>query len=202
VAEVVLLRHGETVWSVQRRHTGRTDLPLTTAGEEQAKHAARLLAGHRFALVLASPLQRALRTAELAGLGPIVTDDRLVEWDYGAYEGKTTAEIRAEEGADWSIWTAPIPPGELTSGESLQEVAARARGVLTRIRVALADGDVAVVAHAHLLRILAACWIEQEPGAGANFTVGAGSVCILGDEHGSPVITRWNLDPTVTERLT
>lgn len=201
MAEVVLLRHGETAWSIQRRHTGRTDLPLTTEGEEQARQAARLLAGHRFALVLASPLQRALRTAELAGLGPIRTEDRLVEWDYGAYEGRTTAEIRADEGPDWSIWTASVPPGT-TKGESLQDVAVRARGALERIREGLADGDVAVVAHAHLLRILATCWLGLEPTAGAAFTLGAGSVCVLGDEHGLPVISRWNLDPTVTERLT
>jgi probable phosphoglycerate mutase len=201
MAEVVLLRHGETEWSVQRRHTGRTDLPMTPEGEEQAKQAGRLLAGHPFALILASPLQRALRTAELAGLSPIVTDVRLVEWDYGAYEGRTTADIRQAEGPDWSIWTASVPPGE-TKGESLQDVAARAQGALVRIREALAEGDVAVVAHAHLLRILTACWIGQEPAAGANFTLGAGSVCLLGDEHGLPVITRWNLDPTATERLT
>ncbi|MDX6230638.1 MAG: hypothetical protein QOI76_4028 [Frankiales bacterium] len=201
MAEVVLLRHGDTLWSIARRHTGLTDLPLTPEGEEQARHAARLLAGHPFALVLASPLQRARRTAELAGLTPVVTDDRLVEWDYGAYEGRTTAEIRADEGADWSIWAAAVRPGA-TPGESLQQVGQRAQGVLSRIRQALEEGDVAVVAHAHLLRILTACWLGLDPGAGARFVLGAGAVSVLGEEHGTPVITRWNLDPIVTERLT
>jgi broad specificity phosphatase PhoE len=201
MSEVVLLRHGETAWSVERRHTGRTDLPLTPEGEDQARHASRLLDSHAFVLVLASPLKRAQHTAELAGLRPIVTDDRLVEWDYGAYEGRTTAEIREDEGPDWSIWTASVPPGA-TKGESLQDVAARAESVLVRIRAALAEGDVAVVAHAHLLRILSACWLGLPPVAGADFALGAGSVSVLGDEHGQPVITRWNLDPTVTERLT
>ena len=111
MAELVLIRHGETQWSAARRHTGLTDLPLTAEGEAQAKHAARLVADHPFALVLSSPLQRARNTAELAGLAPVVTDDRLVEWDYGAYEGLTTAEIRETEGPDWSIWTAHVPPG-------------------------------------------------------------------------------------------
>ncbi|MDX6243292.1 MAG: hypothetical protein QOE76_1015 [Frankiales bacterium] len=201
MAEIVLLRHGDTTWSLERRHTGLTDLALTSGGEEQARHAARLLAGRPFALVLTSPLQRARRTAELAGLSPVVTDDRLVEWDYGAYEGRTTAEIRRDEGADWSIWTASVPPGA-TKGESLEDVADRARGTLDRIRGALADGDVAVVAHAHLLRVLTACWIGREAAAGAEFTLGAGSVSVLGDEHGRPVVVRWNLDATVTERLT
>jgi broad specificity phosphatase PhoE len=201
MSEVVLLRHGETEWSVQRRHTGRTDLPLTAEGEEQSKHAARLVAGHPFALVLVSPLLRARQTAELAGLGPQVVDDRLQEWDYGAYEGRTTQEIRAELGADWSIWTTFVPPG-VTPGEQLADVSARARAVLGRIREALAQGDVAVVAHAHLLRIMTACWVGLEPASGADLALAAGSISILGDEHGNPVITRWNLDPTVTERLT
>jgi probable phosphoglycerate mutase len=200
MSEVVLLRHGETEWSVQRRHTGLTDLPLTPGGEEQARHAARLLAEHPFALVLASPLQRARRTAELAGLAPIVTDDRLVEWDYGVYEGRTTAEIRADEGPEWSIWSASVRPGA-TTGESLQQVAGRARSVLRRVREALAEGDVAVVAHAHLLRILTACWLELDPGAGAHFALAAGGVSLLDDENDVPAIGRWNLDPSVTERL-
>jgi probable phosphoglycerate mutase len=201
MAEVVLLRHGETEWSVQRKHTGRTDIPLTPEGEEQARHAARLLADRRFSLVLSSPLQRALETARLAGLAPIVTDDRLVEWDYGAYEGRTTAEIRATEGADWSIWTAHVPPGS-TPGEQLGDVAERADAVLIRIREALATGDVAVVAHAHLVRVLTSRWLGMPPATGALLMLGAGSVSVLGDEHGAPAISRWNLDPTVTERLT
>jgi probable phosphoglycerate mutase len=199
--DVVLIRHGETEWSLSGRHTGTTDLPLTAHGEEQARAVGVALAGQEFALVLTSPRQRARRTAELAGLTGADLDADLEEWDYGAYEGRTTADIRQEEGPDWSIWTATVSPGE-TKGESLQEVAARAQEALVRIREALADGDVAVVAHAHLLRILTACWIGQEPAAGANFTLGAGSVSLLGDEHGLPVITRWNLDPTATERLT
>ena len=198
---VVLLRHGETAWSVERRHTGRTDLPLTGDGEQQARHAGRLLAGHRFALVLVSPLQRARRTAELAGLHDLVADDRLVEWDYGAYEGMTTAEIRETAGPDWSIWTAAIPPGA-TPGESLDDVAVRAKAALQRIGEALDRGDVAVAAHGHLLRVLTACWLGLPASGGADLALDAGSVSVLGDEHGAPVVRRWNLDPTVTERLT
>jgi broad specificity phosphatase PhoE len=201
VAQVVLLRHGETAWSIERRHTGLTDAPLTAEGRDQARHAARLVGEHPFALVLVSPLQRARHTAELAGLGPLVTDDRLVEWDYGSYEGRTTAEIRTTEGADWSIWTTHVPPGA-TPGEQLDQVAARADSVLVRIRAALDRGDVAVVAHAHLLRILSARWLALEPARGADLVLGAGSVSLLGNEHGTPAIIRWNLDPTVTERLT
>src|SRR3954452_1588130 len=143
MGQVVLLRHGETEWSRLRKHTGRTDVPLTPEGEEQARHAARLVGAHPFALVLVSPFLRARHTAELAGLGPLVTDDRLSEWDYGGYEGRTTPEIRASEGPAWSIWTATIPAGA-TPGESLQDVFARATSVLVRIRDALAVGDVAV----------------------------------------------------------
>jgi probable phosphoglycerate mutase len=201
MGNIVLLRHGETEWSIQRRHTGRTDLPLTATGEDQARHASRLLADHPFRLVLVSPLERARRTAELAGLADLVTDDRLVEWDYGAFEGRTTAEIREEAGADWSIWTATIPPGT-SPGESLGDVAERARGALARVCGVLDEGDVAVVAHGHLLRILSACWLNLEPSAGADLALDAGSVSVLGDEHGHPVLSRWNLDPTVTERLT
>ena len=201
MAEVVLIRHGETAWSVARRHTGLTDLPLAPEGEEQAKHASRLVGDHPFALVLSSPLQRAQETARLAGLQSIVTDDRLVEWDYGAYEGLTTAEIRETEGPDWSIWTAHVPPGT-TPGEQLDQVAARADSVLGRIRAALDHGDVALVAHAHLLRVLTARWLGMDPASGAHLMLGAGSVSVLGDEHGTAAISRWNLDPTVTERLT
>ena len=201
MADVVLLRHGETEWSVQRRHTGRTDIPLTPEGEEQARQASRLVGGHPFSLVLSSPLRRARETAELAGLSPIVTDERLVEWDYGAYEGRTTAEIRETEGAAWSIWTAHVSPG-VTPGEQLADVAARADAVLLHIRAALVTGDVAVVAHAHLLRVLTSRWLGMPPADGALLMLGAGSVSVLGEEHGAPAISRWNLDPTVTERLT
>jgi broad specificity phosphatase PhoE len=201
VAELVLIRHGETEWSAARRHTGRTDLPLAPEGEAQAKHASRLVGDHPFALVLSSPLRRARETAELAGLELIVTDDRLVEWDYGAYEGLTTAQIREAEGPDWSIWTTHVPPGA-TPGEQLADVAARAGSVLNRIREALEQGDVAVVAHAHLLRVLTSRWLGEDPESGRHLMLGAGSVSVLGDEHGTPAISRWNLDPTVTERLT
>ncbi len=202
MGQVVLIRHGETAWSVARRHTGRTDVPLAPEGEEQARHASRLVGDHPFALVLASPLQRAQETAALAGLTGVVIDDRLLEWDYGAYEGLTTAEIRETEGPEWSIWTAHVPPGATSPGEQLADVAARADSVLVRIREALAGGDVAVVAHAHLLRVLTSRWLGMDPASGAHLMLGAGSVSVLGDEHGTPAISRWNLDPTVTERLT
>jgi len=201
MAEVVLLRHGETEWSRQRKHTGRTDVPLSTKGEEQARHGARLVGSRQFSLALVSPLLRARHTAELAGLGSVMADERLREWDYGGYEGLTTDQIRSAEGPGWSIWTAAIPPGT-SPGESLEDVYSRAASVLVRIRGALSQGDVVVVAHGHLLRILTACWLGLPPAAGADLILDPGSVSVLGDEHGHPAINRWNLDPTVTERLT
>ena len=192
--QIVLVRHGETEWSRARRHTGRTDLPLTPAGERAARALRPLLGGREFGLVLTSPLRRAARTAELAGLDPRPDGD-LVEWDYGGYEGLTTAEIAERLGRPWSVWSDGVVPGD-TLGESLAEVAARTGRVLARAQPVLAAGaDVALVAHGHLLRVLAAGWLGLPPQAGALFTLHAGAVGTLGFEHGWHAMIDWNLRP-------
>ena len=181
-----LVRHGETEWSLSGQHTGRTDVPLTPCGQRQAEALGRHLAGRSFALVLTSPLGRARETCRLAGYesGAQITDD-LREWDYGVYEGRTTAAIRAEE-PGWSIWRHPVP-----EGESVDQVGARARRVIDR---ALGAGDdVALFSHGHLLRILGACWIGRPPGDGRLFALATASVSVLGWERETPVIQSWNL---------
>jgi probable phosphoglycerate mutase len=195
MAEVVLIRHGETEWSRSGRHTGRTDLPLTEYGEAQARALAPALAGEHFALVLTSPLTRARRTAELAGLAGVEIDDDLVEWDYGAYEGLTTAEISAELGRPWTIFGDGVPAGE---GETVTQVGARTDAVLARVRpVVEAGGQVALVAHGHLLRVLAARWLGLPPTDGALLKLDAASVSRLGYEHDRPVLILWNLQSTL-----
>lgn len=180
-----LVRHGETEWARLGRHTGRTDVPLTELGHEQARTLARKLAGVSFSLVLSSPLSRALETARLAGFADRVEPDPdLVEWDYGAYEGRTTSEIRSLV-PDWSIWRQGP-----TGGETILDVAARADRVVTRARSA--DGDVLVFAHGHLLRILAARWLGLEPTEGRLFALSTATVSVLGWEHDAAVIVRWN----------
>src|SRR5690606_2187461 len=170
--KLVLLRHGETEWSRDGRHTGLTDIPLTAHGEELARSAGELVSDYDFRLVLSSPLQRSRRTAELAGLDPEI-DPLLVEWDYGGYEGRTTKEIRAELGYNWSAFTHGVIRGE-TPGETVEEVAARASRVLTRVLPAMADGDVALVAHGHYLRILTAVFLRQAPRFAASISLDAG----------------------------
>lgn len=191
--KLVLLRHGETEWSRSGKHTGLTDIPLTSRGEELARGAGRLLGDYDFSLVLTSPLQRASRTAELAGLEAEV-DHLLVEWDYGGYEGRTTREIRAELGYDWSAFTHGVIRGE-TPGETVEEVAARASRVLTRVLPAMAEGDVAVVAHGHFLRILTAVYLRQAPRFGAQISLDAGSVSVLSYYREHPAILSWNYGP-------
>ena len=193
---LVLLRHGETEWSRSGQHTGRTDIPLTAHGEQLATAAGALLTSYRFVLTLSSPLQRARRTAELAGLTPELDDD-LLEWDYGAYEGLTTAEIRAEVGYDWSVFRDGVPPGQ-TPGETVEEVAARASRVVKRAAAALVDGDVALVGHGHCLRVLATVFLRQEPRMGAQLLLDAGSVSVLEFEREAPAIRVWNHGPAVT----
>lgn len=187
---IVLLRHGETEWSRSGQHTGRTDVPLTARGEADARALAGSLGGFDFTLVLASPLQRARRTAELAGLAPELEDD-LMEWDYGAYEGLTTAQIRDDLGYDWTVFEHGVPPGE-TPGESVEDVAARAARVVRRATEAMAHGDVALVAHGHLLRVLTAVFLRQEPRLGAQLLLDAGSICVLEFERERPAIRAWN----------
>jgi probable phosphoglycerate mutase len=184
--EIWLIRHGETEWSKSGAHTGRTDLPLTADGEQHARDLGRFLAGRPFALVLTSPLQRARKTCELAGYGGVAQADAdLCEWDYGDYEGRTGAQIQ-ETVPGWTIWTSPVP-----GGETIDEVAVRARRAIKR--AAAAKGDVALFAHGHLLRILTACYLALPPTDGKLFALGTASIGILGYEHETRVISRWNI---------
>lgn len=186
--ELWLIRHGETDWSAAKRHTGRTDITLTPMGERQAAALGGVLIGRRFALVLSSPLRRARETCRLAGYGDEATmTDDLLEWDYGIYEGKTTKEIRLEQ-PEWSIWTASV-----ANGESIEQVRQRAQRVIQRSLAA--NGDVVLFAHAHILRILAACWLGLPPDAGRLFVLRTASLSVLGFEHDTRVITRWNILP-------
>jgi broad specificity phosphatase PhoE len=182
---VVLVRHGETEWSRTGKHTGRTDVDLTDRGREQARALGEALRGRRFALVLTSPLARALETCRIAGLGDSAQlRDELMEWDYGEYEGRTTPEIR-EERPGWTLWRDGVPGGETPA-----DVGVRADRVIAELRSA--DGDVAVFAHAHLLRVLAARWIDLDPSAGGRFALDTASVSILGHHRETAVIQLWN----------
>lgn len=197
MGDLLLVRHGETEWSVSGRHTSWTDLPLTEHGEEQAKSLAPLLAGRTYARALSSPLGRAIRTAELAGLPGVVSDPDLHEWDYGGYEGITTAEIhRTRPG--WDLWNDGVPPGPPGHpGESPAEIGARADRVLARVDAALAEdtGDVVLVAHAHFLRVLTARRLGLPPAEGRLFQLATATVSRLSTEHGRPVIAEWNVRP-------
>jgi probable phosphoglycerate mutase len=194
MGELILLRHGETEWSRQRRHTGRTDKPLTPEGEASARAIAPALAARPIRAAFTSPAQRAARTAELAGLSA-KEDPDLQEWDYGGYEGRTTADIRAER-PGWYLWRDGVVPGDPEHpGESVASVGARAGAVLARVSPLLAGGDVALVAHAHLLRVLTARWLRLEPAAGRLFRLDTGTYSTLGSEHDEPVITSWNVPP-------
>jgi broad specificity phosphatase PhoE len=182
---VLLLRHGETEWSRLGRHTGRTDIPLDEEGRRRARDLAGTLDGIGFTRVLVSPLSRARETAELAGLrGPVEVCDDLVEWDYGDYEGRTAEQIRAGR-PGWSLWEDGVP-----GGETLEELGLRADRVVVRLRQL--EGDVAVVAHGHVLRVLAARWVGLEPAAGRLLVLGTAHLGGLGHEHGTPAITLWN----------
>ena len=189
----MLLRHGETEWSRTGRHTGLTDIPLTAHGEDLARAAGELVTGYDFTLVLSSPLQRAKHTAELAGLDADI-DPQLVEWDYGGYEGRTTKDIRAELGYKWTAFEHGVIRGD-TPGETVEEVAARASRVLTRVLPAMAEGDVALVAHGHYLRILTAVFLRQAPRFAASISLDAGSVSVLGFAREQPAILAWNHGP-------
>lgn len=190
VGDIVVLRHGQTEWSRSGKHTGLTDLPLLPEGEEQARALRDRLGARTFAEVWVSPLQRAARTAELAGLVPTGTDADLVELDYGGYEGRTTAEISEETGRTWSIWAEGTVAGD-TPGETLAQVGERVDRVLDRARSV--DGDVALVAHGHVLRILTARWLGLPPEAGALFALPPAAYGVLGHEHGRPVLSGWGL---------
>ena len=192
--ELVLVRHGETEWSKSGQHTGRTDIPLTDNGIEQAERAGRYLADRTFAFALSSPLQRARETARLVGVDPELDED-LYEWDYGAYEGLTTPQIKVQRHGPWDLWTDGVPAGD-TPGENAAEVRVRVERVLNRVRPVLAEGDDAiVVAHGHVLRALGAAWIRLAPQDGAVLKLGTATVSSLGYEHGRPVIDSWNVAP-------
>ncbi|KQX66495.1 histidine phosphatase family protein [Angustibacter sp. Root456] len=190
--QLVLIRHGQTEWARDGRHTGRTDVPLTPTGEQQARDLAPLLEPYRGCPVLVSPLQRASRTAELAGLGDAVVEPELVEWDYGAYEGLTTPEIRELAGPSWTVFADGVVPGD-SPGESLEDVARRARAVLGRVRPLMTDSDVVLVGHGHQLRILASCWLEAPPAFGARLLLSPASLSVLGEQHDVPAIVGWNV---------
>jgi broad specificity phosphatase PhoE len=182
--EVWLLRHAETEWSRSGQHTGRTDIPLTDAGREVARKLGERLAGEDFALVLCSPLSRARETAQLAALECSGLRDDLLEWDYGEYEGLTTPEIRKGR-PDWFLWRDGAPGGEMPD-----EVAARCDRVIAEVRAV--EGRVALVAHGHILRSLAARWIDAPVALGGRLHLGTGTVSVLAYEREVTVISRWN----------
>jgi len=186
VAEIILLRHGQTEWSATGRHTSYTDVPLTPEGERQARRLGQTLAGRRLAAVLSSPRQRAVRTAELAGLPTTALDEDLVEWNYGDYEGITTPQIRQTR-PGWDLWRDGCP-----EGETPEQVGTRLDRVLARIRPLLAGGDVALVGHGHALRVLAARWIGLPPAAGGRLALDTATLSVLGYEHERQVVRRWN----------
>ena len=186
---VILLRHGETDWSRTRRHTGRTDVPLTDVGEVQARSAGERLRGVSIDRVLVSPLIRARRTCELTGFGAdAIVEPALVEWDYGGYEGRTSAEIRSER-AGWSLWRDGCP-----GGEDAAVVGVRIDAVVARCQEVAATW--LIVAHGHVLRVFAARWCGLGPEAGALFQLGTAAVCVLAFEHDVPGLRRWNDDGT------
>ena len=193
--ELWLVRHGETEWSADGRHTSTTDIPLTEHGRERARELGQYLKGRKFAAVRVSPKQRARETCEIAGFGEMAeVDPDLQEWNYGESEGKTTKEMRERYGPTWSVWTAP-----LVGGESVDQVGERADNVIATALAAVATGPgageskaVALFAHAHILRILAARWIGLPAVHGKSFALGTGSVSVLGFERENRVVSRWN----------
>jgi probable phosphoglycerate mutase len=186
VGEIVLVRHGQTEWSANGRHTSYTDLPLTVEGGRQARALRPVLARRSFAAVLCSPRLRAQETAKLAGLEVAATVDDLTEWNYGDYEGLTTATIR-EQRPDWDLWRDGCP-----GGESPGQVSARLDRVLARAGELLDRGDVALVAHGHSLRVAGARWIGLAASAGALLMLDTGTLSCLGHEHARPAIRSWN----------
>lgn len=203
---IVVVRHGETEWSLAGRHTSRTDLPLTEAGRARAAHLPGFFAGRSFSVVMSSPLRRARETCELAGFGDrAVINEDLREWDYGEYEGLTTPEIR-ESNPSWNLWRDGCPGGETPA-----VVSARADRALAALRDAVAaaggdgdgdsggdgggDGDAIAFAHGHILRVLGARWVSMDPSFGARIVLSAGAVCELGFERETEVFTLWNGGP-------
>jgi broad specificity phosphatase PhoE len=195
MGDLILLRHGETEWSASGAHTGRTDIPLTARGEAAAAALAPALACRPFHAVFTSPAIRAVRTAELAGLHNAKPDPDLWEWDYGGYEGLTTPQIQAER-PGWYLWRDGVIPGDATHpGETVAQVGLRTDAVLARVEPLLAEGDVALVAHGHVLRVLTARWLRLDPDDGRLFRLDTGTFSALCTEHGYPVIRTWNVPP-------
>jgi broad specificity phosphatase PhoE len=185
--DVWLIRHGQTEWSANGRHTSYTDLDLTETGVEQAREAGRRLGGRKFAAVISSPRKRALRTAELAGLTVTEVTEELAEWNYGEYEGITTAEIRKTR-PDWSLWTDGCP-----GGETPEQVGARLDRVLAHAKTLLDQGDVAFVGHGHCLRVCGARWVGLPPRDGGLLKLDTATLSTLGFEHETTqVIDTWN----------
>lgn len=185
-SELYLVRHGETEWSRDLRHTSRSDIPLTADGEQRARQLSGILAGKKFAMVLSSPMKRALDTARLCGFNPSIEDD-LREWDYGTYEGLTTAEIQKTR-PGWTIWNGTPP-----EGESSAQVGNRADRAIAKALES--GGDVALFGHGHMLRVLAARWVGLDAKGGRMLALSTGSLSVLGWEHSSRVIQRWNQTP-------
>ena len=188
MSELWLIRHGETEWSRSGQHTGRTDIPLTASGRASALTVGAWLRCRNFALVLVSPLQRAWETCCLAGYENACIDANLCEWDYGDYEGRTTPEIRVDR-PGWTLWSGGVP-----NGETAAQVAARADAVIAR--ATSVEGDAALFAHGHILRVLAARWLGLQAEDGRLLALGTATVSVLGYERQTRVITRWNLSPS------
>jgi probable phosphoglycerate mutase len=196
MGELILLRHGETEWSLAGKHTGRTDVPLTARGEAHAKALAPLLSRHHIVAVFTSPARRAVSTAALAGLDHAQSSPDLWEWDYGGYEGLTTPQIQ-ETRPGWYLWRDGVIPGDADHpGETIEQVAHRVGRMLARVVPMLADGDVALVAHGHVLRVLTACYLRLPPADGRLFRLDTGTVSTLGTEHAEPVMMSWNVPPS------
>ncbi len=182
---VVLLRHGQTDWTITGQHTSRTELPLTEAGKDEARSARNRLGQFTFSRVLSSPMQRAVETCQLAGLSdnPELNAD-LCEWNYGRYEGLTSKEIHADN-PKWSLWTDGAP-----DGESPQQVSNRADQIIELVRET--DGDVALVGHGHFTRVLGARWVNLPAAEGEGLGLSTAAICVLGYEHANPVLWHWN----------
>lgn len=189
IPHIWLIRHGETEWSKSGKHTGTTDIALTEQGRQQAARLAPLLATQTFDLVLTSPMQRAIDTCRLAGLGDQAEiEPALHEWNYGIYEGRKTADIRAEA-PDWSVWTSPMP-----DGENVAQIGARAQALIDRL-LSRDASNIALFSHAHFLRTLAAVWATGEPSLGAHLALDTAAVSVLGFEREVRAIVKWNLQP-------
>jgi probable phosphoglycerate mutase len=193
MGDLILVRHGETEWSRAGKHTGRTDVTLTPAGEAAAAALAPMLARRDIVAVFTSPARRTVTTAALAGLDNAKPDPELWEWDYGGYEGLTTAQIQAQR-PGWYLWRDGVIPGDAEHpGETVDQVGERADLVLGRVAPLLESGDVVLVAHGHVLRVLTARYLRLEPSAGRLFQLDTGTVSTLGGEHDEPVISSWNV---------